>query len=72
MSKIPKIPKMGKPYPYPLIPFILGIPSMVLVLLTIYAGHAPGYLEDYHIVYVSQILDYSHQAFILLLILTRC
>lgn len=42
-----------KMYLPPLISLILAIPSMVLVILTIYSGHTPGFMEDYHVLYVS-------------------
>lgn len=42
-----------KMYLPPLISLILAVPSMILVMLTIYSGHHAGFLEDYHVLYVS-------------------
>lgn len=32
---------------------VLAIVSFVLVMLTIFAGNKPGFMEDYHVLYVS-------------------
>lgn len=42
-----------KMYFPPLISLILAIPSMILVMLTIYSGHSPGFMEDYHVLYFN-------------------
>lgn len=60
-----------KMYFPPLISLILAAPSMILVMLTIYSGHHPGFLEDYHVLYVSlaQSSRLPHRA---RLVLTTC
>lgn len=42
-----------KMYLPPLISLTLAIPSMILVMLTIYSGHTPGFMEDYHVLYLN-------------------
>ena len=40
---------------------LLCIVSFVLVMLTIFAGHSPGFMEDYHVLYVSAFASKSAQ-----------
>lgn len=40
-------------YPIAGVSVLLTIVSFVLVMLTIFAGNKPGFMEDYHILYVS-------------------
>ncbi|ROV93503.1 hypothetical protein VSDG_06807 [Cytospora chrysosperma] len=40
-------------YPIPGISVLLAAVSFVLVMLTIFAGNKPGFMEDYHVLYVT-------------------
>lgn len=44
-------------YPIAGVSVLLTIISFVLVILTIFAGNKPGFMEDYHILYVSSVLS---------------
>lgn len=46
-------------YPIPGISVLLAAVSFVLVMLTIFAGNKPGFMEDYHVLYVSTIAECS-------------
>lgn len=35
------------------IPLVLATVSFILTMLAIFAGNQPGYMEDYHIIYVG-------------------
>jgi hypothetical protein len=43
-------------YPIAGVSALLTIVSFVLVMLTIFAGNKPGFMEDYHILYVSPVM----------------
>lgn len=46
-------------YPIAGVSVLLTIVSFVLVMLTIFAGNKPGFMEDYHILYVSMLTNCS-------------
>lgn len=47
--------RRGGIYPVAGVSVLLTIISFVLVILTIFAGNKPGFMEDYHILYVSSV-----------------
>lgn len=50
-------------HPFAGISILLAAVSFVLVMLTIFAGNKPDFMEDYHVLYVS-IFGTSQEAFI--------
>lgn len=49
--------RRGGIYPVAGVSVLLTIISFVLVILTIFAGNKPGFMEDYHILYVSSVFS---------------
>lgn len=49
--------KMLKYWPA-LIPATFSFVALVLVILSILSGHNPGMMEDYHILYVSSLVQH--------------